>query len=100
MFVFEIEASDVYSVLGRVLDRARVAGLRLSAVTAEEIDGGYAISATVDTADRDMVDRLARQFAGTVGVAAVNVERKPMRRPSESALADLKPPAHSVLGNI
>lgn len=68
MFVFELQASDVYAVLGRVLDRARVAGMRLTAVSAAADDGGYTIRAAVDTADRDMVDRLARQFGAIVGV--------------------------------
>lgn len=85
MFVFEIEAGDVYSALGRVLDRTRVAGLRISAVTADEKDGGYAISTTVDTADRDIVERLARQFRGVVGITSVTVERETISRPSNSA---------------
>ena len=96
MFIFEIEATDVYSVLGRVLDRTRVAGLRLASVTAQETEGAYAISATVDTANRDVVDRLARQFRGMINVASVNVERGTIQRPSESGFAALKPPAQSV----
>ena len=86
MYVFEIETSDAYSVLGRVLDRSRVAGLQLSAVTAEVTgNGAYAIAVAVDTTERDLVERLARQFAGMFGVIAVSVERKAAPRPSESA---------------
>jgi acetolactate synthase regulatory subunit len=75
MFVFEIEASDIYSVLGRVLDRSRVSGLRTVGVNAEEAGSGWAVSVTVDTVDRALVERLAHQFAGMVGVMSVSVER-------------------------
>lgn len=68
MFVFELQARDVYAVLGRVLDRARVADMRLTAVSAAAEGGGYTIRAAVDTADRDLVDRLALQFGAIVGV--------------------------------
>jgi hypothetical protein len=101
VFVLEIEASDIYAVLGRVLDRARVTGLRLAAVAAKETDvGGYTISATVDTADCDIVDRLARQFAGMAGVTSVGVKRETTRRPSEAALVGLRSSAHCLPGNV
>lgn len=93
VFVFEIEANDVYAVLGRVLNRTRVVGLRLAAVSAAETDGGYTISATVDTADSELVERLARQFGGMIGVTAVSVERAPMRRPSAFAGLNAPPTA-------
>lgn len=91
MYTFDLEATDAYSVLGRVLDRSRVAGLRLSAVTTEENGGRYAIAVTLDTADHYVVDRLARQFAGMFGVISVNVEHEPARRPFESAFAAARP---------
>ena len=52
MFVLELHASDVHDVLGRLLDRTRVAGLRLSAVSAWAEAGEYRIRAAIDTADR------------------------------------------------
>jgi acetolactate synthase regulatory subunit len=90
MYVFEIEASDIYSVLGRVLDRSRVSGLRTAAVNAEETGGGYAISVTVDTTDRALVERLAHQFAGTFGVISVSVERAVTSRASSPAFAPVR----------
>jgi acetolactate synthase regulatory subunit len=100
VFVFEIEAADIYSVLGRVLDRSRVTGLRLSAVSATEShDGGCLVTATVDTTDRDIVDRLARQFGEMFGVTSVNVERAAIHRPSQSGRTSIAPRAHRILGN-
>lgn len=88
MYVFEIETSESYAVIGRVVDRSRVAGIRLSAITAEETARGtYAIALTLDTTDRDLVERLARQFGEMFGVLLVNVERKVMRRASEPTFA-------------
>ena len=87
MFVFEIEASDIYSVLGRVLDRLRVTGLRTAAANAEETEGRYAIAVTVETMDRALVERLAQQFAGMFGVTSVSVERTTTRRASQSVFA-------------
>jgi hypothetical protein len=85
VFVFEIEATELYALLGRVLDRSRVTGLKLSAVSATETgEGGCRITATVDTTDRDIVDRLARQFGEMFGVTSVNVERAAIHRPSRS----------------
>lgn len=101
MFVFEIEAADIYSVLGRVLDRSRVTGLKISAVRATETEAGCLITATVETTDRDIVDRLARVFGEMFGVTSVNVERAAMHRPShQSARAAVAlPPVHRVLCN-
>ncbi len=87
MFVFEIEAADLYSVLGRVLDRSRVTGLTMSSVTATQTDTGCIITATVDTHDRDIVDRMARVFGEMFGVTSVTLERAAIHRPSQTARA-------------
>ena len=71
MFVLELLASDLYAVLGRFLDQARVAGLKLAAVSARESAGQYAICATIDVRDGESVDKLARKVRTMVGVAAV-----------------------------
>jgi hypothetical protein len=99
VFTFEIEASDIYAVVGRVMDRTRVAGLKLTAIAASETGaGGYAVSATVDTADCDIVGRLARQFGEMPGVTSVSVEREAMHRPSEVAFAGISSSAHGLPG--
>jgi hypothetical protein len=100
VFILEIEASDIYAALGRVLDRTRVAGLTLAAIAAKETGvGGYIISATIDTADCNIVDRLARQFGEMAGVTSVSVEREVAHRPSEAPFAGLSPSAHCLSGN-
>jgi aminoglycoside phosphotransferase (APT) family kinase protein len=71
MFVLELLASDLYAVLGRFLDTARVAGLKLAAVSARESAGRYAIRATIDVRDAESVERLARKLRTMVGVADV-----------------------------
>ena len=71
MFVLELLASDLYAVLGRFLDTARVAGLRLTAVSACESAGQYAIRATIDVRDAESVERLARKLRTMVGVCEV-----------------------------
>lgn len=73
MFILELRASDLYSVLGRLLDHVRVAGLRLAAVSAWADAGEYKIRAIVDANDPEPIDRLARRVAKMVGVAALKV---------------------------
>jgi hypothetical protein len=75
MFVLELLASDLYAVLGRFLDSARVADLKLAAVSAQESAGQYAIRATIDTPDAERVDRLARKLRTMAGVAAVVIRQ-------------------------
>ncbi|MGZ5843204.1 MAG: hypothetical protein ACXWJ8_14920 [Xanthobacteraceae bacterium] len=75
MLVLELLASDLYAVLGRLLDHARVADLKLTAVSAEETAGQYAIRATIDTLDAERVDRLARKVRSVAGVAAVVIRQ-------------------------
>ena len=96
MFVFEIEAADLYSVLGRVLDRSRVTGLTMSAISATQTDAGAIITATVDTTDRDIVERMARVFGEMFGVTSVTVERVAIHRPSQSSRAAV---SHGALCN-
>ena len=75
MSVLELLASDLYAVLGRFLDSARVAGLKLAAVSAHETAGQYVIRATIDTPDAERVDRLARKLRTVAGVAAVVIRQ-------------------------
>jgi acetolactate synthase regulatory subunit len=71
MYVLELLADDLYAVLGRCLDLARVAGLKLATVSARESAGQYAIRATIDVRDAESVERLARKLRTVVGVADV-----------------------------
>ena len=71
MYVLELLASDLYAVLGRFIDFARVAGLKLAAVSARESAGQCVIRATIDVRDLESVERLARKLRTTVGVAGV-----------------------------
>jgi hypothetical protein len=73
MYVLELLAADVYAVLGRLLDHARVADLKLAAVSASRSAGQYAICATIEARDAESVDKLARKVRQMVGVAAVVV---------------------------
>ena len=73
MFFLELHASDMHAALGRLLDQARVAGLRLAAVSALADADEYRISASIDISDRDAVDRLARRVGSMVCVGAVEV---------------------------
>ena len=75
MFVLELHASDVHDVLGRLLDRTRVAGLRLAAVNAWAEAGEYRIRAAIDTTDRDVVRKLADRVETIAGVVALAVRR-------------------------
>ena len=91
MYVLELLAGDLYAVLGRFLDSARVAGLRLAAVSARESAGQYAICATIATRDAESVDKVARKLRTMVGVAAVAVRQDESRpdllRAAETLLA-------------
>lgn len=73
MFFLELHASDMHAALGRLLDQARVAGLRLASVSAEAQADDYRISASIDINDRDVVDRLARRVGAMVCIGAVEV---------------------------
>ena len=73
MFVLELHANDVHAALGRLLDQARVAGLKLAAVSAEADEGNYRIRASLDVSDRDIVDRIAHRIRSVVGVVAIEV---------------------------
>ena len=80
MYVLELLASDLYAVLGRFLDTARVAGLKLTAVSACESAGQYAIRTTIDTSDAESVDKLARKVRQMVGVAEVMTRQVPPKQ--------------------
>lgn len=77
MYLLQLQATDVHAALGRLLDQARVAGLKLAAVSAEMaagVDAGeYTIRASLDVSDREIVDRLARRITSIVGVDAMQV---------------------------
>lgn len=75
MFILELHASDVHDVLGRLLDRTRVAGLKLAAVRAWTEAGEYRIQASIDTGDRDVIDNLADRVGMLAGVVALAVRR-------------------------
>ena len=75
MYVLELLAGDLYAVLGRCLDQARVAGLKLAAVSACETAGHYAIRATIDVRDLQSVERLARKLRTLVGVTGVVISQ-------------------------
>jgi NADP-dependent 3-hydroxy acid dehydrogenase YdfG len=77
MFVLELLAGDLYAALGRFLDTARVAGLKLAAVSARESAGRYAIRATIDVRDAESVERLARKLRTMVGVTDVVIRQAP-----------------------
>ena len=87
MFVLELLASDLYAVLGRFLDHARVAGLKLAGVSARESAGQYAIRATIDVRDAESVERLARKLRTMVGVAEVLI-RQDLSRQDQSHEAE------------
>jgi hypothetical protein len=86
VFVLELSASDLHAVLGRLLDHARVAGLRFSTVSAAERDSQYVIRASVDTRDRDSIDKLVRKVSAIVGVAEIAVKQEHARE-AETLLA-------------
>jgi acetolactate synthase regulatory subunit len=73
VFVLELHANDVHAALGRLLDQARVAGLKLAAVSAQADEGQYRIRASLDVTDREIVDRIAHRIRSVVGVAAIEV---------------------------
>jgi acetolactate synthase regulatory subunit len=73
VFVLELQANDVHAALGRLLDQARVAGLKLAAVSAQADDDEYRIRASLDVSDREIVDRLARRIGSIVCVGAIEV---------------------------
>ena len=74
MFILELQASDLHTALGRLLDQARVAGLKLAAVSASEDADGYTIRTSIDIRDRETVEKLARRIAKVFGVSALNVQ--------------------------
>jgi len=75
MYVLELLAGDLYAGLGRCLDHARVAGLKLAAVSASLSAGQYAIRITIETRDAESVERLARKLRNMVGVTGVMIRQ-------------------------
>jgi acetolactate synthase regulatory subunit len=76
MYLLQLQATDVHAALGRLLDQARVGGLRLAAVSAEAAGadaGEYTTRASLDVSDREIVDRLAHRIGSIVGVGAIEV---------------------------
>jgi hypothetical protein len=71
VFFLELQTSDMHAALGRLLDQARVAGLRLAAVSARAVADECHISAAIDIDDRDVVDRLALRVGSMVCIRAV-----------------------------
>ena len=76
MFLLELHSRDMHAALGRLLDQARVAGLRLTAVSARALADECRISASIDIDDRDAVDRLARRVDTMACICAVEVRRE------------------------
>jgi len=77
VFFLELHTSDMHAALGRLLDQVRVAGLRLTAVSARTVADQCRISASIEIDDREAVDRLARRV-GTlfcIGTVEVRSER-------------------------
>ena len=73
MFVLELQADDLHNALVRLLDQARVAGLKISAIAASEAPDGFEISATFDESDREAVEKLGRRLARTHGATVPEV---------------------------
>jgi len=73
VFFLDLCTSDMHAALGRLLDQARVAGLRLVAVNARADADQCRISASIDINDRDAVDRLARRVGAMFCVDTVEV---------------------------
>ena len=73
MFLLELQTSDMHAALGRLLDQARVAGLRLAAVSARADASECRISASIDIDDRDAVDRIARRVGALFCIDAIEV---------------------------
>jgi acetolactate synthase regulatory subunit len=73
VFVLELQANDTHAALGRLLDQARVAGLKLASVSAEADQCESRIRAFLDVSDRDVVDRLALRVSSLVCVGAIEV---------------------------
>jgi hypothetical protein len=76
VFVLEVHASEVHAVLGGLLDRIRVADLRLAAISARAEAGNYKIRAVIDVGDCDVVDKLARRIGALANVTALDVRRE------------------------
>ena len=87
MFVLELHANDIHAALGRLLDQARVADLRLTAISARAEAGRYKIQASIDVGDREIVDRLARRIGAIIGVAAIEVRPECQRAVPASCAA-------------
>ena len=73
MFLLELQTSDMHAALGRLLDQARVVGLRLTAVSARAEASECRISASIDIDDRDIVDRLVRRVGALFCIDAIEV---------------------------
>lgn len=73
MAVFEMRADDVHAVLGRLLDHVRMAGIPVLELSARAERGGYALSLSLDTANREAVVKLARRAGAIVGVTGLQL---------------------------
>ena len=76
MFCLELRSRDMHAALGRLLDQARVAGLRLTAVSAQALADECRISASIDIDDRDVVERFARRVGSIFCIGAVELRRE------------------------
>jgi hypothetical protein len=73
VFLVELNTNDMHAALGRLLDQARVAGLRLTALSAQADAEQCRISASIDVNDRDAVDRLAHRLGAMFCIDAIEV---------------------------
>jgi Tfp pilus assembly protein PilN len=75
MHFLELRADDVHAVLGRLMDRIRVSGLRLVVVEASLDQDGYAVTVGVRTEDIGAMERLANVMRNVAGATLVRVGR-------------------------
>lgn len=75
MHFLELRADDVHGVLGRLMDKIRVSGLRLVVVQASLDQDGYAVTVGVGTEDISAMERLANVMRNVAGATLVRVGR-------------------------
>lgn len=78
-YYLELQATDVHTALGRLMDRIRVSGLMLVAIEVARSDRGHAVTVCIGADDAGAVEQLSNAIAKVVGTSLVGVGRSRTR---------------------
>jgi len=73
MHFLKLHTPDIHVLLGRLLDRIRLADLPIAGIEAGPQGEGYAVAVRMATANHRAVERLAHQMRHVIGTSVVEI---------------------------